>query len=158
MADEQLVGSAHDDAIGEFIESLEHEDMPRLIRLWADYNKTMQTWRDWCGIIEMEIRRRMDADGATVVYDPTHDVEMKGGYDDTRLHPLLESEHVTYEELVEAGAFIPKHEKTTLIPDRWNATKLKPFGKRHREIQAIIDGAKGRKNRRLSIKPKETNQ
>ena len=63
-------------------------------------------------------------------------------YDPDKLDALKEL--LPEDELVEAGALALEHEetKTTVVPRRWNATKLKGFAKRGAVIRGIIEGAR----------------
>jgi hypothetical protein len=53
----------------------------------------------------------------------------------------LVAEHL----LVQAGAYVPEHDRTVHVDATWNATKVKPFSKRGEtaaEVKAIIERAK----------------
>lgn len=155
MTDEQLIGTAHteEEALAAFITWVQQGVMPSLIRDYVEHEAELQQAKDRLDIIAMEITQRMNADGATVVDDPTYDVEIKRthGYDEAKLYTLME--YIPHGELIKAGALIPEHEETVL--EKWNATKVKPFGKRGKDVRDTIDAARYVKSTRLSIKPKK---
>ena len=85
---------------------------------------------------------KMEENGSTELLSDSNIAKLttKGEYDQVALRVLFETDDVTYEELVEAGAYIPEYQKT--VEARFNATKLKPFGKRGGEVRGIIEGAR----------------
>ena len=103
--------------------------------------------------IRLELRLRMEREGATQYVGPAGTAELKElgvSYEPTVLDTLLE--HLPEAELVEAQALVPEHEETTTVPRRWNVTKLKPFGKRGRVIQEIIEESRVVGGHRVEVK------
>ena len=70
-------------------------------------------------------------------------------YDHGKLHGVLEL--VPEADLVDAAAYVPEHEETRTVQARWNATKLKPFGKRGAAVQEAIDAARVEGEPRLRL-------
>lgn len=103
--------------------------------------------------LRMELKGRMELDGATEYVGPSGKAELKefgASYEPTTLDTLLE--HLPEAELAEAQALVPEHEETKTVPRRWNVTKLKPFGKRGQAIREIIEGARVVSGHRLEVK------
>jgi hypothetical protein len=146
-------GSAPD--LTSFGEKLEGMDMDRLVDDWDDYTNTLASMREMLAMIEMEITKRMRADDATAVPHDDFTVELAGKaeYDYSKLYTVLE--YIPRADLIKAGAYTPAHEETVDVPDKFNATKLKPFGKFGADIRDIIQGARWESNVRLRIKPKK---
>ena len=138
-----------------FREKIEGMDMARLVEDWADYTKTIASMREMLAMIEMEITKRMRADGATAVAHDDFTVELAGTpkYDESKLYAVLE--YIPRADLIEAGAYTPAHEETVQVPEKFNATKLKPFGKFGADIREVIEDARWISNPRLKIKPKK---
>ncbi len=137
-----------------FGEKLEGMDTNRLVEDWDDYTKNIASMREMLAMIEMEITKRMRADSATAVAHDDFTVELAGTpkYDESKLYAVLE--YIPQADLVKAGAYTPAHEETVQVPEKFNATKLKPFGKFGSDIRDIIQGARWESNVRLRIKPK----
>ena len=101
----------------------------------------------------MELRQRLEQDGATEYVGPQGSATLKergASYDPARLETLLE--YLEEEELVKAQALVPEHEETRVVPRKWNATKLKPFAKRGRDIRETIETARMVGGYNLSVK------
>lgn len=104
--------------------------------------------------IQMTLYDQMVRDDATMIPHPTYTVELKKtlAYDPSKLAALREL--VDPAELESSGAFIPAHQDTINVPDKWNMTKVKPFSKYGGEVKATIEGAAYVSATRLSIKGK----
>jgi len=100
---------------------------------------------------EQEVLRRMEVDGATeMVADGRRATASRSvSYDPARLTALLEL--LPEGELVEAGAYAPEHQETIAVPVKWNATKLKPFSKRGRDVAEAIEKARVLGTPRLKV-------
>jgi hypothetical protein len=59
-------------------------------------------------------------------------------------------ELISPDELISSGALIPEHQKT--VPEQFNATKLKGFAKRGRDVAKIINQAREVSNTRVQIR------
>ena len=95
----------------------------------------------------------MEADGATECVTDAGTAELKESksfYDQDSLDTLLE--HLQEAELVGSGALTPEHEVTETVARKWNATKLKRYRKRGREIREIIDDARQVGGYRLEVR------
>ena len=99
--------------------------------------------------LSWELTRAMEADGATEAVSDSHvaSLEPKSKYDPNLLHTVLE--FVPEEELVDSGAYVPEHQTT--VPAAWNATRLKPFGKRGSAIKKVIESARIEQDPRLKV-------
>lgn len=131
------------------MEDFETTSTAELIDLFVSHKKVVENSRDKLARIEYEIISRLRQDGATEVVAGGHTATLTTSirYDQARLRAVME--FVSEEELVQRGAYIPAHEET--VPAAWNATKLKPFARRGREIREVIDAAKMEGVPRLSV-------
>ncbi len=104
--------------------------------------------------IQMALYDQMVRDNATMIPHPTYTVELKQtlAYDPSKLAALHEL--VDPAELESSGAFIPAHQDTVDVPEKWNMTKVKPFTKYGGEVKATIEGSAYVSGRKLSIKGK----
>jgi len=98
-----------------------------------------------------ELTRMMQSEGATEAVSDTHKATLTAtnSYDHGKLHSVLEL--VPEADLVDAAAYLPEHEETRTVQARWNATKLKPFGKRGAAVQEAIDAARVEGEPRLRL-------
>jgi hypothetical protein len=108
--------------------------------------------------LEVEIIASMQRDGATEWADGPHMATLKvsNSYVQDKLAPILEL--VPEADLVTGKAYMPSHEKTIQVEPRWNLTKLKPFTRRGRAIQDVIDAATIKGAPRLRVEQKEAPQ
>ena len=104
--------------------------------------------------IEWELQQQMERDKATAIPHPTHKVELKKtlAYDPSKLAALREL--IDPKELESSGAFTPEHEETRTVLERWNMTKVKPFGK-YAGVKAVIKDAAFVASTRLNITEKK---
>ncbi|KKN78130.1 hypothetical protein LCGC14_0353570 [marine sediment metagenome] len=104
--------------------------------------------------IQMILYDQMVRDDATMIPHPTYTVELKKtlAYDPSKLNALREL--VDPAELESSGAFIPAHQDTVDVPDKWNMTKVKPFSKYGGDVKATIEDSAYVSATRLSIKKK----
>tara|TARA_Y100000310_G_scaffold251432_1_gene257952 strand:+ start:9037 stop:9438 length:402 start_codon:yes stop_codon:yes gene_type:complete len=117
--------------------------MDGLIQQYAEAEELIATLAEQRGRIEMEIMRRLRAFDATYAETPSFEANIKEGsatYDPSKLRLLME--HISQADLEAKGAYIPEHEETRTVPEKWNATKVRTFANRGREIKAIIKGAR----------------
>ena len=135
---------------------LSHLTNDQLLEAWVVAAGELDKWQDRVGRIEWMLQRKMEADGATEFVSPAGTAEIKTStsYDHSKLTPILELVHSF--DLIEAGAYTPEMEKIVEVPASWNVTKLKPFGKRGRAVDAVIEAAKVPGKTRLVIKAAET--
>ena len=105
--------------------------------------------------IEAELKRRMLADGATVLPDARYICELKTPtpkVDYAKLHALRE---LLPPDVIAEG-YMPTHEETVLVPERWNMVQVNAWGRKYgTEVAAVIEGAKIPGEPRVSIKRKE---
>ena len=89
--------------------------------------------------LEAEIIESMERDDATEWVDGKYTATLKytRGYYQDKLDAILEA--VPESELRAKGALVPEH--TVVVSRKWHVTKAKPFAKRGKQIQAVIDGA-----------------
>ena len=119
--------------------------IPELVREAVGLISVQRDIAERLGRCRFTLQREMKATGATeYVCDGGVAVLQERGvsYDPDKLDALKEL--LPEDELVEAGALALEHEetKTTVVPRRWNATKLKGFAKRGAVIRGIIEGAR----------------
>ena len=98
-----------------------------------------------------ELTRLMQSEGATEAVSDTNKATLTASntYDAGKLHAVLEG--VPEQDLVDALAYTPAHEEKRIVGARWNATKLKPFGKRGLPVQEAIDSARVEGEPRLKV-------
>ena len=113
--------------------------------------------RKAAGQIKLALKHRLEDRGATVYQSRFARVTLENetGYDKTKLGPILDSKYVTIEELQKAGAYTPEHTATTVVPENWNMTSLRPFAKRDAKIKDTIEAAKMVTGQKVIIKPVE---
>jgi len=89
--------------------------------------------------LEREIIESMERDDATEWVDGKFTAVLKytRGYYQDKLDAI--KEFVPESELRAKGALVPEH--NVVVPRKWHVTKTKPFAKRGKQIQAVIDGA-----------------
>ena len=106
------------------------------------------------GYLEMQLTQSMEYDDATAIPHPTHKVELKRtmAYDPSKLAALREL--VDPKELESSGAYIPEHEETITVKEKFNMTKLKPLGK-YAGVKQVIEDAAYVASIKLSITEKE---
>lgn len=112
-----------------------------LVTRFAETQMAIEELADHRDRIGYVIQTRMEADEATVLDHPTHDVALRGGrvtYDQSILDGVLE--FLGEGALVKRGALIPEH--TRLVARQWNATKLAPFAKRGRDVREVLKRAR----------------
>jgi len=92
--------------------------------------------------LKWNLKREMEQEGASESVSDTHKATLtaSNSYDAGKLFAVLEV--VPEQDLVDARAYTPAHEETRIVSARWNATKLKPFGKRGAAVQEAIDSAR----------------
>ena len=94
-------------------------------------------WTEEAGRNEWEIKKRMEARGATAIPSDIYICEMisKNSYDKTRFAPLKEL--LTSVDL--ASCLVPAHEVTHLVEDKWNTVKVKALARRYgNEAQRVV--------------------
>lgn len=129
-------------------------DHQTLINKHIQLERIITTLQERKGRLEVELQTYMESEQATVILHPTHKVELKQtlAYDPSKLAALREL--VDPAELEKSGAFIPAHQDTIDVPDKWNMTKVKPLGKYGGDVKATIEGAAYVSGVKLSIKAK----
>lgn len=108
--------------------------------------------------LEVEIIASMQRDGATEWADGPHMATLKtsNSYVQDKLAPILEL--VPEADLIKGKAYVPGHEKTIQVKAKWYLTKLKPFARRGRAIQDVIDSATIKGAPRLTVQKKAPQQ
>ena len=129
-------------------------DSEHLIAELVRLNQTIAELTEQQGRIEMELVRIMINAGATSIPHPTHQVVLKTtlSYDPSRLHALREL--IDPQELEDAGAYIPAHQQTVNVPEKWNLTHLKKFQKYGADVRKVIENAAYVQASKLTIKEK----
>ena len=103
--------------------------------------------------IEFELKRRMEADGATAIAHPTLEVKLispSPTYDQGKLRGLAE---LVPPEILATG-FTPAHPETIIVPDKWNAVKFKTWVKYGDAVTKVISDAAIPGTPRVRIKRK----
>jgi hypothetical protein len=127
-----------------------------MVREWIDLDLAIKEQVQDLERLEYAIQLAMEKDGATEYAHPTHTVKLENGrptWDYGKLKGVLE--YVDSQDLYRAGAWAPEHTEEVLIKEKWNATKLKPFGRRGKEIRQVIEDARIPGRAHLKIRPKE---
>ena len=128
-------------------------DNQQLLDKWEVINAGFQYYKEIRDRLELELRQRMEAEGATAIPHPSLLCELQypsPTYDYGKLRGLAEL--VPPEEL--AKGFTPAHEETRVVPDKWNMVKIKPLAKYGAAVAEIIEGAAIPRTPRLVIKLK----
>ena len=128
-------------------------DNQQLLDKWEVINAGFQYYKEIRDRLELELRQRMEAEGATAIAHPDLLCELQypsPTYDYGKLRGLAEL--VPPEEL--AKGFTPAHEETRVVPDKWNMVKIKPLAKYGAAVAEIIEGAAIPRTPRLVIKLK----
>jgi hypothetical protein len=105
--------------------------------------------------LEYNIQLAMEQDEATEYPHPTHTVKLEEGrptWDWGKLRGVME--YLDEDELYATGAYRREHKETITVPEKWNATKLKPFAKRGKDVRDVIEGARIPGRAQLKIRPK----
>ena len=102
--------------------------------------------------IKAELRDRMTREGATELPIRKHTVRLRQTVRDDNQRLALVRELINPEDLEAAGAYTPEH--TEVVPEKFNATRLKPFRKRGKDIADAIDRAKIVSDIRVTIEEK----
>ena len=92
------------------------------------------------GHINMELMRRAAERGATTIYGKGQNfvVTQPNEYDRTKLPPLLE----LLDPEAKGKCFIPAHQETVDVPDKWDMTQVKKYAKaRGNEALDIVERA-----------------
>ena len=101
-----------------------------------------------------EIIRRMTKDVSTELMTKAGLVKLnaKSTYDPKVLDKVLE--YLDRDELVERGAYEPRRQVTETKERKWNMTKLRPFGKRGKVVQDVLERAKIPGTPSMKIEPR----
>ena len=97
----------------------------------------------------------MEREGATELLHKTLVVRIKNGplvVDRGRYHALME--HIPREALIQDGAFIPEHEASQTVPEKWDKRVINGYRRLGTEVKAIIDGAESPGRRSLELREK----
>ena len=124
------------------VEAIAAKDSQPLISLHQRLKGEREELTVVIGRIERELARRMEAKKATKLPHPEYDVKgsRKVTYRDDILMRLLELS--PEQELVDAKAYEPAHEKTISVPATFNMTHTKPLANLGEEHAEIIQDAK----------------
>ena len=115
-------------------------DNNHLLTRWQIYEEHNRNAVLWMDRIEFELKRRMEADGATAIAHPLLTCELKTpspAYDQGKLRGLAE---LVPPEILATG-FTPAHPETIMVPDKWNATKFKAWVKYGDAVAQVISDA-----------------
>ena len=116
---------------------MDNKEMIDRLAFLRDAKKDLE---DEIGIIEMNLTRELESLGASRLPHPDYKVTypvVKTICDTSGLLPLLETDIA--DELVDAGAIIPKHEETVTVEAKVQWAKLKPFKSLGGDIEKRID-------------------
>mgnify|MGYP001598134621 CR=1 FL=1 len=122
---------------------------------WLDRTRgELRSCQVTIGHIEQEIWQRMEARGAKGIPDDTFVCEdaTRNTYNQELLMPLKEV--LIASEL--ANCFIPRHEETYVVPDKWDIVQVRVAAKRSgAEALAIVDKARAPGARQLKFERKK---
>ena len=125
-----------------------------LLECFDHYVEALKTFEGMKDRVEVELLRRMEEREATSIPSNTYEVKVtsKDTYDQARFTPLKE---VLFESDL-LHCYTPAHEKTELVPEKWDTTKLKAACRKY-GAQALrtFEEAKIPGRPRLSVKAKE---
>jgi len=122
------------------------------LRDYMDTKDTIARLRKILTEQEQEIIAIISNRGDTAIADQDFTCELKSSwqYDHEKFTPLKEV-------LIEAdlaSVYEAAYEKTTEVPERWDTTKILALGRRHNDVQAVIDQARFPGEVRLEVKPR----
>jgi hypothetical protein len=132
------------------LNDVDEMDSDSLLTAWSEARDLVIPLRERMERIEYRLRRAMEDDGATEFGNGNATATLRPSsttYDADVLDGV--NEYINPTELQEAGAVVPAH--TVEVERRYNMTKLKPFGKRHRDVRATIEEARVLGPSRLTI-------
>lgn len=137
-------------------EDLAMHDMDYLVRNIVLLQDVRREMTQVSHLFELELRRKMEADGATEFPGGAGTATLKevgAKYDPHKLDTLLEV--LDKDELVADGALVEAHEEVRQVPRTWNATKLRKFTRRGQAIADVIAGARIPGDRVLKVEARE---
>lgn len=112
-----------------------------LLDKWMRAERNATLYLDRQRRIEWELKQRMEKNGAREIPHPELTCELKfpsPGYDFSKLYRLAE---LVPPEIFAKG-FIPAHEETVMVPDKFNAVQFKTWAKYGTEVQEVIAEAR----------------
>ena len=124
-----------------------------LLDVWANADGVVKRWVEKRDRIELKLRQRMEAEGATAIAHPTLTCELKAPtptYDYGKLHGLAE---LVPPDVLATG-YTPPHEETVTVPERWDARVFKTWAKYGAGVARVINDAAIPGTPRLVIKSK----
>ena len=127
-----------------------------MVREWIEINESIELQTMDRDDLGYSIQRAMEKERQTVFPHSTHHVEIEAGtptWDYPKLRGVLE--YLDPVALEAARAWTPEHSKTVVVKEKWNMTRLKPFGKQSGDAQEVIEDARIPGRARLKIRPKE---
>jgi hypothetical protein len=129
-------------------------DIQCLIRDHIQVSEAISSLRDTLGHLDMEITRWMEAEGASAIPHDTHLVSFTPGKPTYRYDILAGLREILPPEVIEK-AWMPEHEETVTVPEKWDIRVVNGFTKYGTEVQAIIGRARLDGPLRLKIAQKK---
>ncbi len=131
---------------------LTQEEVNDLAWLWEKCDE----FGELKGRIEQVFSTFMARDGATAIFDKDFTIEdtpTNFSVDVGHLKGIFE--YVPQEDLVEDKAFIPEHEETVVVEDKFDFRKLPKWEKFHDDISRIVAESRVARSHRLTVKRKK---
>ena len=128
---------------------LNQQDTSQLAQDYWETLGAIQSLRETLGHYEMELIRRAERDSGgdneriMAIYDPDYEITVnrKAEYDHSKLLRLFERGPDFKQALTDAGAYIPEHTESKIVPARFNVTKVRPFAKYGEDVRDTINAA-----------------
>ena len=124
-----------------------------LLRLYETADQQLEQAKRTAGLIEQEIFRRADEQGATGIPSDVYECSIKvtNTYDPSLLVPLKEV--FTDSEL--KACYVPAHQETIDVAEKWNATQAWKAARKHGDkALALLERAKTPRGRKLEFRRK----
>ena len=149
-------GTTVDTETGEVVDVWEGAETIALIGQYVEFKRAMAMLQEDLGHIEMELVRRMDAEGATQYPHPNYEVKLTRAktYDYGKLAALREL--LPPEEI--SKAWTPAHQKLVDVPESWDFRVARTWGRYGKDVQDVIERATIPGAPRLSIKANTPSQ
>tara|TARA_R100001530_G_scaffold104276_3_gene72603 strand:+ start:563 stop:1030 length:468 start_codon:yes stop_codon:yes gene_type:complete len=125
-----------------FVESVQSYDIKGLANITFDLRKEffrLKSQMDYCEAI---LVRKMEDIGAvrTETEFVRADINYPMEYDSEILQRLLDDE-VVQQRLLDNGGWVPEHIETVTVPEKFNATHIKPLAREGKKFADIIEEA-----------------
>ena len=117
---------------------LHNWDTKDLLDLWDGIEHQEATHRENRQRVEVELRRRMKAEGATAIPHERLTCELKAGSPDYDYGKLNRLRELLRDDVIQT-AWTPAH--LEMVPDRWDARTFKTWGKYGNDVARVIEEA-----------------